>query len=225
MVRLREPDRPAVDVSDTATPGGRCPACGEPLFAWLDPLDMDPRVRELRHVLDRCENCGLALEREDGGEGAAAMIERLERQVAERGEASFEGPNAASFQAGLGTESWSELRLPAEPAVMTPRALELLLGHEHLEVAELGFPARRGMAAMFQTILNLLTFNRNFAPAALRGELRPRDSRAGPVGFGIDALVTVFTAIPVAAIAVAMEGVAILARRGGVIRATVRRRD
>lgn len=218
-------DRPAVDVSDTATPGGRCPACGEPLFAWLDPPDTDPRKRDVRHVLDRCENCGLALEREDGGEGVAAMIEGLEREVAERGEAIFEGQNAASFQAGLGTESWSGLRLPAEPAVMTPRALELLLGHERLEVAELGFPARRGMAGMFQTILNLLTFNRNFALAAMRGELRPRDSRAGPVGYGIDVLVTVFTAIPVAAIAVAMEGVAIVARRGGVIRATVRRRS
>jgi hypothetical protein len=223
MVRLREGDRPAVDVSDTATPGGRCPACGEPLFAWLDPPGSDPASRA-RYIVDRCESCGLALERDDGGEGAAAIVERIEREVAALGEASFEGSNAASFQAGLGTESWSALRLPEEPALFTPRALELMVGHEGLEVADLGYAARAGMAGMFGTILNLLTFNRDFARAALSGRLRPRDARAGRIGFGIDALVTLFTAIPVAAIAVLFEGVAILARRGGAIRATVRRR-
>ena len=225
MVRLGESDRRAVDVSDTATPGGRCPACGEPLFAWLDPPDSDPRRRGLRHILDRCENCGLALEREDSGEAAATIAERIESEVAERGEGRFEGPNAASFQAALGTESWSALRLPEEPAVLTPRALELLLAHERLEIARLSYPARAGMAAMFQTILNLLTFNRDFAPAALSGSLRPRDSRAGAAGYAIDVLVTLFTAIPVAALAVLMEGAAILAKRGGAIRAQIRRRD
>jgi len=223
MARLGEFDRPAVDVSDTATPGGRCPACGKPLFAWLDPPASDPTSRK-RYVVDRCENCGLAQERGDDGERVGDLIEGLEREVAARGEARFEGQNAASFQAGLGTENWDGLQLPEEPALLTPRALELLAEHEGLEVAELHYPARPGMAGMFATVLNLLTFNRDFARAALSRRLKPRDSRAGRVGFAIDTLVTVFTAIPVAFIAVLFEGTAILARRGGVISATLRRR-
>ena len=220
MAPLSQSDRPAVDVRDTATPGGRCPACGEPLFAWLDPPGSAP-AHGARYVIDHCENCGLALERGDGGEAAADIVEAVVRDAREHGEAHFQGPNAVSFQAGLGTESWSALRLPEEPALLTPRALELLAGHEGLEVSSLGYVAGAGMAGMFGTVLNLLTFNRDFARSALSGRLKPRDSRAGPVGFAIDALVTVFTAIPVAFIAVLFEGVAILARRGGVIRATL----
>ncbi len=203
-------ERPQVDVSDAATPGGRCPADGEPLFAWIE-VDGG--------VLDRCESCGLVLERTDGGEGLAALIESLALEVAERGEAELVSPNAASYQAGIGAESWSALRPAEEPYVLTPGALELLAGHESLTAAEIHYPARTGMAAMLQTILNLLTFNRNFASSVAGGELRPRDSRHGAAGFAIDALVTVFTAIPVAALAVLLEGVGVLAKRGGVIRA------
>jgi hypothetical protein len=223
MTPVHAGERPEVSASYAATPGGRCPACGEPLFAWLDPPDTDPRSRA-RHMLDRCESCGLALERERGGEAVAEMIERVTREVDRRGEAILEASNAASLQAGVGTESWSGLRLPDQPALLTPRALELLLAHEGLELAELGYPVRAGMAGMFGTILNLLTFNRDFARSALTGAMGPRESRAGLAGFAIDALVTVFTAIPVAAIAVLMEGGAILAHRGGVLRATIRRR-
>ena len=224
MAPVAGSERPTVSVTDTATPGGRCPACGEPLFAWLDPPGSDPGNRAARYVVDRCENCGLALEREDGGDGLGAMIERVRRDLRDNGEAILEAPNAASFQAGLGTENWSGLRLPSEPALLTPRSLELLAEHEGLEVAEIAYPARAGMAGMFQTILNLLTFNRDFARLALTGKLRPRDSRFGGVGYAIDVLVTLFTAIPVAALAVLFEGVAILARRGGLMRATIKRR-
>lgn len=213
------PDRPTVSVSDTATPGGRCPACGEPLFPWLEAPDSDP-AEHRRHVLDRCENCGLGLEREDGGEGLAALIEGL----AERGEGTIEAPNGASLQAGIGAENWSALHMPEQPYALTPRALELLLEHEHLEIARLSYPARPAMAAMMQTLLNLVTFNRNFAGSALRGSLRPAQARPGRIGFFVDAAITALTAIPVAIVAVLLEGGAWLARRGGVLSATVRRR-
>jgi hypothetical protein len=213
------PDRPTVSVSDTATPGGRCPACGEPLFPWLEAPDSDPAQRR-RHVLDRCENCRLGLEREDGGEALADLIEG----VAERGGGTVEVPNGASIQAGIGAENWSAMQMPEHPYLLTPRALELLLEHERLEIARLSYPARPAMAAMMQTLLNLITFNRNFAGSALRGSLRPGQARPGRIGFVVDAAITTLAAIPVAIIAVLLEGGAGLARRGGVLRATVRRR-
>ncbi len=212
--------RPVVDVSDAATPGGRCPACGEPLFPWVEAADADPASR-VRHALDRCENCGLVLAREDGGEGIAALIERAEREVRERGASTIEAPNAASLGAAIAGEDWSGIEVPARPALLTPRALELLLGHESLEISSLRYPAAAGMAATWQTILNLISFNRDFARSALSRRLRPRDSRAGRPGFAIDVLVTVFAAIPTAALAVLLEGAAILVRRGTILRAEI----
>ena len=73
-----------------------------------------------------------------------------------------------------------------------------------------------GMALMWQTLLNLLTFHRDFAPEALSGRLRPSGGR-GRAAFAIDAMVTVLAAIPTAILAVAIEGGAVIARRGGVI--------
>lgn len=212
--------RPVVDVSDAATPGGRCPACGEPLFPWVEAADADP-ASGARHPLDRCENCGLVLERHDGREGLAALIERVEREVRERGASAIEAPNAASLGAVIGADDWSGIELPGRPALLTPRSLELLLEHEALEISALRYPAAPGMASMWQTILNLISFNRDFARRALSRRLRPRDSRAGRAGFAIDVLVTVFAAVPTALLAVLFEGVAILARRGSVLRAAI----
>lgn len=217
------PDRPAVDISDTATPGGRCPACGQPLFPWIEGPDPEPGS-EFDHVLDRCENCHLALEREDGGEGLSRLIEGVATRVRADGGATIELANGASLQAGIGAENWSALRLPAEPYVLNPKALELLLEHEGLEAGRISYPGRPGMAAMMQTILNLITFNRNFAAEALHGRLRPSQARPGPAAFFVDAAITALAAIPVALISVLLEGGASLARRGGVLRATIRRR-
>jgi hypothetical protein len=72
------------------------------------------------------------------------------------------------------------------------------------------------MASMWQTLLNLLTFHRDFASEAVSGRLRPVTGR-GQAAFWIDAVVTVLAAIPTAIIAVALETGAVLARRGGVI--------
>jgi hypothetical protein len=72
------------------------------------------------------------------------------------------------------------------------------------------------MASMWQTLLNLLTFHRDFASEAVSGRLRPGTGR-GLAAFWIDAAVTVLAAIPTAIIAVVLEGFAVLARRGGVI--------
>jgi hypothetical protein len=72
------------------------------------------------------------------------------------------------------------------------------------------------MASMWQTLLNLLTFHRDFASEAASGRLRPGTGR-GRGAFWVDTLVTVLAAIPTAIIAVVLEAVAVIARRGGVI--------
>jgi hypothetical protein len=223
-VPIRVPtDRPTVDITDTATPGGRCPACGQPLFAWMEAPGADPA--DLRfHIMDRCENCHLGLEREDAGEALADLIEVVEDRVADAGEATLEVANGTSVQAGIGAENWSALNLPAEPYVLNPKALDLLLEHEQLEIAHLSYPMRRGMAAMMLTLLNLITFNRNFAAEALHGRVRPSTARPGPAAYFVDTAITALAAIPVAIISVVLEGGASLARRGGVLRATIRRR-
>lgn len=224
MVRLGQVQRPTVEVGDVATPGGRCPACGEPLFAWLE-VDGDVGGAPVSHVLDRCENCRLVIERGDGGEGVADLIEGLVDAVAKSGEATLALPNGVSWQAGIGSENWAGMRFPAQPSVLNPKALALLLEHEGLETARTSYPAAPAMATLMQTLINLITINRDFARRVLGGELTPSQSRSGRGGYAFDAFASAVTAIPVAALAVLIEGAALLARRGGVFRTIVRRSD
>jgi hypothetical protein len=72
------------------------------------------------------------------------------------------------------------------------------------------------MASMWQTLLNLLTFHRDFASEAVSGRLRPGTGRS-TAAFWTDAAVTLLAAIPTAFIAVLLEAGAVVARRGGVI--------
>jgi hypothetical protein len=222
-MKLGQIERPAVGIEDLATPGGRCPACGEPLFAWIE-VDGDSGGARLSHVVDRCENCGLATERGDAGEGLPDLIERIAADVRRDGSAEVSLPNSRSWQASLGTENWAGLQLPQVPEILNPRALELLLEHEDLKIDRLSFAAAPGMAQLMQTLFNLITFNRDFARRALSGGVTPVSSRHRGLGYGIDALATVLTAVPVAAISVLVEGAAVLFRQGGVMRARITRR-
>ncbi len=148
MVRLGQaPDRPAVEIDDLATPGGRCPACGEPLFPWIE-VDGDAGAARLRHIVDRCENCRLAIERGDAGEGLSDLIEGLAERAKRDGSAHLSVPNGASWQASLGAENWAGLQLPQVPELLTPKALALLLEHENLETTATAFPAAAGMAQL-----------------------------------------------------------------------------
>ncbi len=146
---------------------------------------------------------------------------RLEAALAQVSSGS-ELPNAASAQATIGAESWAPLG--THEVILTPRAVELLAEGRGEALAGTSYRASPGMAAMMATILNLLTFNRDFARRAIRRELTPRRARGGWAGFLIDTLVTAFTAVPVALLTLVLEGAAILARRGGVMRAELSRR-
>jgi hypothetical protein len=199
------------DAASTTTP--RCPACGEPLFVWIETIGYGTREDQ---VIDRCENCGLVLVR-----GAIPTpehaAERLLSDAEQRGErVAFRAANAASLQAWLGAENWAALQPGGHGIEPTPRAASLLLARRGLEIRRVRHLAGPGMASMWQTLLNLLTFHRDFASEAASGRLRPGTGR-GRGAFWTDVVVTVLAAIPTALIAVVLEGGAVLARRGGVI--------
>ena len=206
--------RRAVSLDEAAGPATpRCPACGEPLFVWIETTGYGAREDQ---VIDRCENCGLVLVR-----GAIPTpehaAERLLSDAEQRGERiAFRAANAASLQAWLGAENWAALQPDGHGIEPTPRAASLLLARRGLEIRRVRHLAGPGMAAMWQTLLNLLTFHRDFASEAASGRLRPGTGR-GRGAFWTDAVVTVLAAIPTALIAVVLEGGAVLARRGGVI--------
>jgi predicted RNA-binding Zn-ribbon protein involved in translation (DUF1610 family) len=202
----RRAGRRAVSLEQAAEPGApRCPACGQPLFVWVETRGWGVREDELIY---RCENCGLAVERDavPSAEQAAAMLNQSPLRVA----------NAASLQAWLGAENWAAFR-PGDPSPkLTPEAIELLCERSGRRLERSSQPARAGIAAMWLTLLNLLTFHRDFASEAASGRLRPGSGR-GMAAFWIDAMVTVLAAVPTAALAVLLEAGAVIARSGGVI--------
>ncbi len=212
MATGRAGRRPAVSLEQGAAPGGaRCPACGEPLFVWVETEGWGPREDQ---VIDRCENCGLVVPREAVPSPDDAVAQLLGAHG--NGSNVFRAPNAASLQAWLGAENWAALR-PADVALLpSPRAAELLLAKRGLRATRIRHLASAGMASMWQTLLNLLTFHRDFASEALSGRLRPGGGR-GRAAYAIDVMVTILAAIPTAILAVVLEGGAVIARRGGVI--------
>jgi hypothetical protein len=209
----------AVSLEEGAAPGAhRCPACGEPLFVWLETSGYGPREDE---VIDRCENCGLAVSRDAVPSAQGAVAQFLGDPNANGAGHTARVANAASLQAWLGAENWAALRPGDRALKLTPRAATLLLRREGLEVRRIRHLSRAGMASMWQTLLNLLTFHRDFAIEAIAGRLRPGTGR-GRGAFAIDALITVLAAVPTALLAVVLEGGAVLARRGGVIEISTR---
>jgi hypothetical protein len=206
--------RRAVSLDEGAGPGAtRCPACGEPLFVWVETLGYGPREDQL---IDRCENCGLVVARDsvptpdDAADALLSGREERDTRVVVRMD------NASSLQAWLGAENWAALRPGGHGIKPTPRAAALLLARRGLDVRRVRHLARPGMASMWQTLLNLLTFHRDFASEAVSSRLRPGTGR-GQAAFWIDVLVTVLAAIPTAIIAVLLETGAVVARHGGVI--------
>lgn len=221
MALGRSRPRPAVSLEEGAPPGApRCPACGEPLFVWIETEGWGPREDQ---IVDRCESCGLVVARDAVPAPDAAAAQLFGEAGAHNGNGHgaaggvvVRAPNASSLQAWLGAENWAAMR-PADRAFKpTPRAAELLAARRGLKLRRVRHLAGPGMASMWQTLLNLLTFHRDFASEAISGRLRPGGGR-GRAAYAIDVMVTVLAAIPTAILAVILEGGAVLARRGGVI--------
>jgi hypothetical protein len=214
----------AVSLEQGASPkAARCPACGEPLFVWLETSGYGPREDQL---IDRCENCGLAVARDAVPSADRAADELLSGGERRGGRIAVRAANAASLQAWLGAENWAALAdikrvapggAPSHHMIKpTPRSAAVLLERRGLQVRRIRHLAGAGMASMWQTLLNLLTFHRDFAVEVVAGRLRPGSGR-GRAAFWVDAAVSVLAAVPTAIIAVVLEAGAVAARRGGVI--------
>jgi hypothetical protein len=196
-----------------------CPLCGQGLYPWAGQPDREGGGR----ILDRCEGCGLAVER-------GSQVE-FERELEAIAVANPDGtrwvedlPNRASLQAGIGGEAWAAIDAGEGTLIHTPRSLELLAERTGYEIESLGFAIlARNQAWMWQTLLNGLTLHPNFAREAIAGRLRPSTGR-GRIAFTVDLVASVLAAPLVALVSVPLELIAVALRRGGLIRARLRPR-
>jgi hypothetical protein len=200
-----------------------CPACGRPLFGWLviESDEHDGAGEPI--VLERCERCRVGVAAGLAPSDAASELLGSARQTSD-GKLELRVANRASVQASLGGRHWAALD-PKRRLYPTPQSLRPLAAAAGLEIEELRFPRRgRGQAWMWQTILNSFTFHENFARKVRAGTLRPGNVWGG-LKFGIDAVVTVVAAIPVAVVSVPLELVSALFGRGGELTAVARRSE
>lgn len=175
-----------------------CPACGEPLFGWLDAR------AGLAGPVRRCESCGLGVVGEpDGVEGALATLDRLgdgdEARIA----------NRAAVSASLGGAGWSGLH-PEARYLFTVEAVRRLVANRDQVVSRARWSPRAGIAAMWQTLLNSATFGHNLLlgsplPAQRRWQRR------------IDWLTTIVLGLPALLIAVPLELLAAPLGRGSAV--------
>jgi hypothetical protein len=195
----------------------RCPACGQPLYGWLE-LDTPAGPA----LLERCENCrlGLAagLTADDVGHELLSEARnlpdgRLELRIA----------NRDSWQARLGGVNWAALE-PGRGLYPTPPALELLGERTGLSLARVEFPRwGTGQLWMWQTVVNAFTFNHNFAMRVRAGLLRPSGRLTARLKYAIDAVVTILATPLVLLVTIPLELIAALAGRGGVLVAVASR--
>lgn len=170
-------------------------------------------------VLERCEDCGVAVESAAQEVDLEAEVERLQRGPGD----AVVTPNRASWQASLGGEGWAAIDERPGRLLLTPRSLSLLAQRTGRELTDVGF-TRFGANQpwMWQTLINGLTFHPNFAREVRAGRLRPSNAR-GRVSFAVDCVVTVLAAPLVLLASVPLELTAALARRGGELVAVMRR--
>jgi hypothetical protein len=181
-----------------------CPACGEPLFGWIDSRP------GLAGPVSRCESCGLGVA---GGPcelaDALADLDRLED-----GE-GLRIANRAGFSAWLGGAGWSGLQ-PGGRFLFTAEAVRRLVANRDQVVRSSRWAPGAGIAAMWQTVLNSVTFGRNVALGALGRASAVAAERAWQRR--LDALISIVVAIPALLVAVPLELLAAALRRGGALR-------
>ncbi len=172
-------------------------------------------------MIDRCESCGVALER-DREIDLAAEWEAVCRP-GDPGVREISIPNRISLQAWIGEVGWAAIDRYPGRLLHTPASLELLALDNGHRLERTRTPVSgRAQLWMWQTMLNGLTFHPNFAREVRAGRLRPESGR-GRLRFGIDAVVTVLGAPLVLLLSAPLELGAALARRGGALAATARR--
>lgn len=181
-----------------------CPACGEPLFGWIDERP------GLAGAVRRCESCGLGVAGSGSDlDGALAALDRL------TGDATILIPDRAGFAAWIGGAGWAGLE-PDSRYLFTAEAVRRLVANRDQVVVSARWAPGAGLAAMWGTILNGFTFGRNVALGVLgRAAAAPAEK---PWQRRLDALISVVVALPVLLFAVPIELIAAALRRGGAIR-------
>jgi hypothetical protein len=177
-----------------------CPACGEPLFGWID-------LRAgLAGPVSRCESCGLGVVGESGGvEEALAALDLFgvgeTTRIANRG----------GFAAWIGGAGWAGLQ-PGSRYLFTVESVRRLVANRDQVISKARWAPGAGIATMWQTILNGFTFGRNVALGALgRAAAVPAEK---PWQRRLDGLICVVVAIPALLAAVPLELTAAATRRG-----------
>lgn len=178
-----------------------CPACGEPLFGWIDAR------AGLAGPVRRCESCGLGVVGAE--ESLDSALEALDRQTSD---AAIRIADRAGFAAWIGGAGWAGLD-PGSRYLFTAEAVRRLVANRDQVVLSARWAPGAGIGLMWQTILNGFTFGRNVALGALgRAEPVPADR---PWQRRLDAAISVLVAVPALIAAVPMELLAATLRRGG----------
>jgi hypothetical protein len=180
-----------------------CPACGEPLFGWIDARP------GLAGAVQRCESCGLGVV--GGTEGIGEALAALDRLGAD---GTVRIANRAGFAAWIGGAGWAGLS-PNSRFLFTPEAVRRLVANRDQVVVSARWAPGTGIATMWQTVLNGFTFGRNVALAALgQGSAAPAQR---PWQRRLDAVISVVAAVPALIAALLLELIAAALRRGGAV--------
>jgi hypothetical protein len=180
-----------------------CPACGEPLFGWI------AQKTGLSGPVRRCESCGLGVVGEPAGaEAALHELDALRREDVLRIE------NRASTACSLGGAGWTGLR-PGRRHLFTVEAVRRLVAQRDQVVKSVRWRPLASFAGTWQTLLNSVTFGRNVALGALRAA--PAVPAPRPWQRRIDALASVVLALPALLVAIPVELLGGLSRRGSVV--------
>jgi len=188
-----------------------CPACGATLYGWTaahDPLDRGKRI-----VLDRCEDCGLAVTRAASPPNAYAEIDPL---IEDDGDGvQLVAPNRRSIQGSLGGAQWAGLEPELRRLHLNPESTRLLLAKRGIEVTDVRTPfGADSRRLMIQTLLNAFTYRDNFLRNARAGRV-PRGTTGERWLYRLDRVVSVLVYVPCAIFGVPLEGVAAATGRGG----------
>lgn len=205
MSTLRESRRtPVVPLEAGAGPDNPpCPACGEPLFGWIDARP------GLAGSVRRCESCGLGVIGADHGvEDALATLDVLTEGT------QVQIVNRVGFAAWVGGTGWAGIA-PESRYLFTPESVRRLVANRDQVVTRSRWAPGTGIATMWQTALNGATFGRNIALAALgKGVAAPAEHAWQR---RLDAVVSVTAAIPAIVISVPLELLAGLVHRGSAV--------
>jgi len=175
-----------------------CPACGEPLFGWLDQR---PR---LTGPVSRCESCGLGVVGDPGSaEEALRELDRLGSGETVR----IVGRD--SFSAWIGGAGWAGLD-PHSRYLFTTEAVRRLVAVRDQVVKSARWSPGKGIATMWQTLLNSATFGHNVVVGTAIRAGKAWQRR-------IDWAVVAVLAIPALLVAIPLELVAAAMRRGGAV--------